>query len=298
MTTTDVRADLYPSRVADRPTITERLDPVVHGDSSGPLDPEVLAGYEDDGFVVLPGFLGGERLAALNDEVDRLAADEALAEKPQAIVEPDSRALRSIFEVHRLEGVFRDLVHDPYLVGVARQLLGSDVYVHQSRVNLKPGFRGREFYWHSDFETWHTEDGMPRMRAVSCSVTLTDNHPWNGPLLLVAGSHGWYVTCVGATPDRNFEQSLRRQEIGVPDDESLSELVRRGSIRHAVGPAGTVVFFECNAMHGSNGNITPQPRRNVFFVYNSVENALEAPFAAPGPRPEYIASRDFTPVPV
>ena len=57
------------------------------------------------------------------------------------------------------------------------------------------------------------------------------------------------------------------------------------------------MFFDCNVMHGSNGNITPQPRRNVFFVYNSVDNALEEPFAAPQPRPEHIASRDFRPLP-
>jgi ectoine hydroxylase len=137
---------------------------------------------------------------------------------------------------------------------------------------------------------------MPRMRAVSCSVLLTPNHTWNGPLLAIAGSHEWFVSCVGETPERNFERSLRKQEIGVPDDDSLAELVRRGSIQECVGPAGTVVFFECNVMHGSNGNITPAPRRNLFFVYNSVENALEEPFAAPGPRPEHIASRDPAPI--
>ena len=53
---------------------------------------------------------------------------------------------------------------------IAEQILGSQVYIHQSRVNLKPGFKGKEFYWHSDFETWHIEDGMPRMRALSCSI--------------------------------------------------------------------------------------------------------------------------------
>ncbi|MFQ5599830.1 MAG: ectoine hydroxylase, partial [Candidatus Krumholzibacteriia bacterium] len=57
-----------------------------------------------------------------------------------------------------------------------------------------------------------------------------------------------------------------------------------------------VVFFDCNAMHGSNGNITPYPRSNVFFVYNSVENALVEPFGGLEPRPEYIASRDFRPI--
>jgi ectoine hydroxylase len=44
-------------------------------------------------------------------------------------------------------------------------------------------------------------------------------------------------------------------------------------------------------MHGSNSNITPYPRRNVFFVYNSVENRLLDPFCGLAPRPEHIATR-------
>lgn len=58
-----------------------------------------------------------------------------------------------------------------------RQILGSEVYIHQSRVNYKPGYGGTGFYWHSDFETWHSEDGMPRMRALSVSIALTSTCP-------------------------------------------------------------------------------------------------------------------------
>jgi ectoine hydroxylase len=293
---TDDRVDRYPSRVAYRVTITSRLDPVVHGDVAGPLDPELLAAYEDDGFLVLPSLLAPHEVDALNDEVDRLAADPAVRRAEQAVVEPGDAALRSLFEVHRISRVITTLVSDPRLAGIARQLLGGQVYVHQSRVNLKPAFSGREFYWHSDFETWHTEDGMPQMRALSCSVSLTTNVPWNGPLLAIAGSHRQFVSCCGETPEDHYRQSLRQQHYGVPDPDSLRHLCDAGRIEQCVGPPGSVVFFDCNLMHGSNTNISPYARRNVFLVYNSVENALVQPFAAPGPRPEFIASRDFTPV--
>ena len=45
-----------------------------------------------------------------------------------------------------------------------------------------------------------------------------------------------------------------------------------------MGPAGTVVVFDCNTMHGSNGNITPMPRANAFLVYNALSNALQEPY--------------------
>ena len=92
------------------------------------------------------------------------------------------------------------LTRDPRLVNVARQILGSEVYVHQSRANMKPGFKGKEFYWHSDFETWHVEDGMPAMRALSCSVLLTDNNANNGPLMLVPGSHRQFISASARRP--------------------------------------------------------------------------------------------------
>jgi ectoine hydroxylase len=228
-------------------------------------------------------------------ELRRLSDDPTVRADERTIVERRSQEVRSIFEVHKVSDVFAKIAHDPRVVGRARQLLGSDVYVHQSRVNFKPGFDGKEFYWHSDFETWHAEDGMPRMRAVSISISLTDNHSFNGPLMIMPGSHKAYVSCVGETPDDNYKSSLVQQVAGTPDTEALSELAERHGIDALEGRAGGATMFDCNCMHGSNGNITPFARSNVFIVYNSIENTCVEPFAAERPRPEFIGSRDFTP---
>src|SRR3546814_20428019 len=124
---------------------------------------------------------------------------------------------------------------DLRLAGVARQLLGDEVYISQSRLNYKPGFRAKEFYWHSDFETWHVEDGMPRMRALSISVTLTDNLETNGPLMVMPGPHRTFVACVGAPPADHYKSSLKRQHYVVPDDKSLTRL---DSTKSRVGKGG------------------------------------------------------------
>jgi ectoine hydroxylase len=226
-------------------------------------------------------------------EAERMAAT-ADRRRDDVIVEPDSNEVRSVFRTHRSAGALGALAHDPRLHGIARQLLGSDVYIHQSRLNFKPAFEGKAFPWHSDFETWHAEDGMPAMRAVSCSLLLTLNTEHNGPLLVIPGSHRVYVRCPGETPADHFKESLRNQQYGVPDRASLSVLVERGGIESITGPAGTLVFFDCNLMHGSAGNITPLPRSNLFMVYNSTANALVAPFCGRPARPEFLAERDFT----
>ena len=38
--------------------------------------------------------------------------------------------------------------------------------------------------------------------------------------------------------------------------------------------------------------MSPWPRSNLFFVYNSVDNALGQPYAADNPRPSFLANRD------
>jgi ectoine hydroxylase len=110
--------------------------------------------------------------------------------------------------------------------------------------------------------------------------------------MLIPGSHKTYVSCVGETPKDHYRQSLKKQEYGVPDKESLQRLADRGGIVAPTGAAGSAVFFDCNLMHGSNSNISPYPRSNVFFVYNSMENTLGEPFHGLKPRPEHIAARE------
>ncbi|GIG70850.1 ectoine hydroxylase [Phytomonospora endophytica] len=290
--------DLYPTRVgAEAALLYRKEDPVVYGRrNEGLLDQETLDSYEENGFLSVEELITPAELLGYQAELERLLTDEAIKRDERTVLEKDSGEVRSIFEVHKISEVIAGLVADERVVGRARQILGSDVYVHQSRINYKPGFKGKEFYWHSDFETWHAEDGMPRMRAVSISIALTDNHAYNGGLMIMPGSHKTFVSCVGETPADHYRESLREQEIGTPDPLSLAVLAEKHGIELFTGPAGSATMFDCNCMHGSNGNITPFARSNVFVVFNSVDNTCVAPYAAPGRRPDFVAARDFTPV--
>lgn len=288
--------DRYPTRVA-KADMFGRRDPVVHEGRSGPLSQAQLNNFDRNGYIVIDQLLDDDEVEALRGEMERLASPGSGVEPDRLIQEPYSKDVRSVFEVHKLSNVVAKLVADERLAGAARQILASDVYIHQSRVNRKPGFAGKEFAWHSDFETWHAEDGMPAPRCLSISVALTANYDCNGSLMIIPGSHRTFVATVGKTPENNFLSSLKQQELGVPDRESLTALVEKaGRIDTVVGPAGSALLFDCNCMHGSAGNMTPYPRSNLFVVYNSMENTIGAPYAAPSPRPQYIANREFTPV--
>ncbi|MFD0314182.1 ectoine hydroxylase [Streptomyces flavalbus] len=296
-TTNTTVTDLYPSRGTAEVRIP-RKDPVVWGapGTPGPIPGADLESFDRDGFLAIEDLITDDEVKVYRDELNRLIADPAIRADERSIVEPKSQEIRSVFEVHKISEVFASLVRDERVVGRARQILGSDVYVHQSRINVKPGFGASGFYWHSDFETWHAEDGLPNMRTVSVSIALTENFDTNGGLMIMPGSHRTFLACEGATPKDNYKKSLQMQDAGTPSNEALTEMASEYGIRLFTGRAGSAVWFDCNCMHGSGDNITPFPRSNVFIVFNSVENQAVEPFAAPVRRPEFIGARDFTPV--
>lgn len=286
------------SRREPVPVITRRADPVLYSawGPRAPISRSQAKFYDEMGYLHLQNVFSPAEVATLAAALGAVRANASQFDPEEVITERGSDELRSVFRIHATHPLFARLAADDRLVRIANFLLGDDAYIHQSRINFKPGFGGREFYWHSDFETWHIEDGMPRMRALSMSISLSKVTDFNGPLMLIPKSHTAFIGCVGATPEEHYKQSLKKQEYGVPDADSLTRLVDEGGIVSAKGPAGSVTIFDCNMMHGSNSNITPQSRSNVFFVYNARANRLVAPFGGGKPRPEFLAARENTTV--
>jgi ectoine hydroxylase len=288
-----ITMDFYPSRVNENERIVVRTDPVLAAFGSAPagLLQEHADNYREAGFALIRSFFSDIEIRRFALEADRLAADDELLGNGRAVLEPGSTTLRSIFDLAFSSEIFAELIHDERLLNWARYILGDDVYIHQSRLNFKPAFEGESFYWHSDFETWHVEDGMPRMRALSVSIALNRNLTTNGPVMAIPGSHLHYVSCSGKTPEQNHVLSLRRQEVGVPSHRAITELVSGSGIYPVTCDVGDVLFFDCNLMHGSSANITPFPRNNLFIVYNALGNRLRSPYSGMKPRPEWIAHR-------
>lgn len=284
----------YPTRLR-KPLHTpwlRRREGVVRGRGlEGPLSNTQLNEFERKGFLFEPNFIGGHELDILRRELEAQMSRTGFQRREFAITEPNSQEIRSLFAVHFLSELFARLAQDERLTQRVRQILGGDAYVHQSRINYKPGFEGKGFNWHSDFETWHAEDGMPAMHAVSASIVLTENHEFNGPLMLIPGSHKVFIPCLGETPDANYRRSLKQQEAGVPSREALRKLVARHGIEAPKGAPGGLLLFDCNTLHGSNANMSPDPRSNVFFVFNRRDNACGEPFAARKSRPRFLAHR-------
>ena len=223
------------------------------------------------------------------EEVKRGFKNEATT----VITEPGTNVPRSIFGIDReLTNPVAHLIRSKKSIAAAQQLLQDEVYLHQSRVNLQPAFDGTGFFWHSDFETWHSEDGMPRMRALSLVVFLMDNSPHNGALMVIPRSHKYFIPTHGLQGSKHWETSLKHQVYGLTPKHALKQLTEEEGIVYCEGKAGQGVIFDCNLVHGSHSNISPFSRVNVYSVFNALSNRLQTPFYASSPRTEYVAARD------
>jgi ectoine hydroxylase len=293
--TKGMTTDLYASRAAQSVELTERRDPVVWGSSEGLLSPTELELYEANGFIIRESLFGQDEIQAVMREVERLPSRYVGRPAGEVETDPDSGAVRSIFRVHSTVPAVRRLARDPRVVDVAEQILDSEVYVHMSCIRFKRAFDPSSVPWRSDFETWHIEDGMPHMRAITAAPMLTDSTPSNGPLMLIPGSHQFYVPCLGRASNETSEASLRNARSTTPPADVLALLTQRAEPIQVLGPAGSVVFYDGNVMHGSPGNMSQFPLHHVFLAFNSVENPLHAPCWGLSPRPLFLADRSGRP---
>eukprot|EP00435_Cladocopium_sp_Y103_P069420 s173_g33.t1 len=271
-----------------------RSDPVVWCSAQvKPLSQAELRAYEENGFCIVRGLVPLQQIEACRSHLQTFTNEDQLkvTDTCRFVTEANSTVLRSIFAIHEDESPLGELARAKFLTEYVQQILDDDIYVHQSRVNLQAPFKGTGFSWHSDFETWHAEDGMPRPRSLSAVVFLDQNAEYNGALMVIPGSHKSFLRCPGRQNGANWEKSLQSQVYGTPAEEHLRQLAESNGIKYCTGASGDVLFFDSNLLHASSGNRSPFPRRNVFVAFNAWSNRLQAPFFSEAQRPEHVAHR-------
>jgi len=213
------------------------------------LTDEQRAGLTGDGYLVLPSLFSQPEVESLRAASNSLVAQSG----PHVRQEQDSPLVRMAFGAHQRDETFARLARHPRLVGPLEEALGEPVHLFQSRLNAKSGFTGAGWAWHQDFNQWYRLDGMRTPQAMVVGVFLDDVNPCNGPLMVIPRSHRGGFLFVPDKMDIPFDQVTR-----AVDENGIVALM---------GPPGTTVFFHCLLIHGSAPNISPWPRRILYFNY-------------------------------
>ena len=257
------------------------------------LTREQVRHYTEHGYLVLDDCLGDGEAALLRDELDALLSQD----QPGTVRERDGRTVRALHGCHLSNERFNHLTRLSRIVEPARQLLDGSVYVYQFKINVKAAFGGEAWKWHQDYVYWRNEDGMPAPAAVNVLICLDDITEFNGPLMLIAGSHrhGMLETAPpAAAPPRDGVEWLRHVSADLKytlDPPTVKSLVAEGAIVAPKGRRGMVLLFHPNVAHASGPNLSPFDRAVVIVTYNSITNVPTRLS-----RPEFLVSRSREPV--
>lgn len=239
------------------------------------------AEFDALGYLFLPDVFDAAEIGVLRDEAHRifaLAREEVVREKDQATA-------RTAFAAHTYNEAYRRLGRHPRLIEPVMQILDGPVYMHQFKINAKAAFNGDVWQWHQDYGTWARDDLMPEARAMNIALFLEDVTEFNGALMFIPRSHRQ-----GTLPAGHDLQTTS-YPLWTIDNATITRLVAEGGLVAPKGPAGSVILFHGNLVHGSPSNMSPFDRTIVYLSLCHVDNHIRQ-----FKRPAWIAHRDFTPI--
>jgi len=245
------------------------------------LNPQQIQEFDREGYLFFPGLFTREEIKVLTDEVPRLYAQG----RPENVREKDSDAVRTNFAAHMYSYPFARLARHPRMVEPIMQLFGEELYMHQFKINGKMAFDGDVWQWHQDYGTWKNDDLMPDARAMNVAIFLDEVNEFNGPLMLIPGSHKLGVI------EADHDTSTTSYPLWTINHDTIRKLVERGGIVAPKGPPGSMILFHSCLVHASTSNLSPWNRVSVYLSLCAVSNHIRR-FNRPG----YIAHRDFTPL--
>lgn len=252
------------------------------------MSEEQIDRYHEDGFLLVESALTAAEVASLRAAFER----DCEVPGPQRIVEDDGAAVRAVYASHQRQPEYAALLRDPRVLGPVRQLLTEDVYPYQFKINAKPAFGGERWSWHQDYVAWRIADNLPAPRQINVGVFLDDVDEFNGPVIFVPGSHRAGLVRDDRRQGAKSELHLDPDDIALTA-EQLADLVATHGMTSPKGPAGSLVFFSPEIVHGSAPNMSPFPRRLLIATYNDTMNLPSWPGE---PRPEHVVLRDTRPL--
>jgi ectoine hydroxylase-related dioxygenase (phytanoyl-CoA dioxygenase family) len=162
---------------------------------------------------------------------------------------PDNPRLRRIKLPHTISDVFAKLMRSDHVLAPVRDLLGKDLRLHTSKLNMKSAEYGAAVEWHQDWAFYpHTNDDV-----LAVGIVLNDVGPDNGPLMVFPGTHKGEV----------FDHHSNGVFAGAMDLEK-SGLDLNDAVK-LTGPRGSMSIHHARTVHGSDLNRSDRDRMLLLY---------------------------------
>jgi phytanoyl-CoA hydroxylase len=230
------------------------------------------ARYDERGYLTFPEMLSVTEVAVLRTALDELLAeadalpDEVLVTDKFSFTRSDSgeRHVRRIFNPTAHHQAFHDLVFHPGILDAVETLIGPDIELHHTKLNLKPPASGAaRFEWHQDYPFFpHSNYDL-----VAVAVHIDESTEENGCLRVIPGSHKLGPQVHAFSADGAFSSQLEDQSV-IPDESHWVNVT---------SPAGGVEMHHCNMLHSSTANLGTKPRSAMIIQYRAADNVQLSP---------------------
>ncbi|MEL6888217.1 MAG: phytanoyl-CoA dioxygenase family protein [Pseudomonadota bacterium] len=219
------------------------------------LTPDQKAAYEANGYLLVKNRIPDDWLTKIRSEIARFEAEAATMTDSNDRLDledshtPDDPRLRRIKLPHTISDIFRDLMLSDHVLAPARDLIGPNLRLHTSKLNMKSAGYGAAVEWHQDYAFYpHTNDDI-----LAIGICIDDMAEENGPLMVFPGSHKGPV--FDHHVDGVFAGAMVPQENGL----NMANAVP------LTGPAGSISIHHGRIVHGSALNRSDRPRRILFY---------------------------------
>ena len=219
------------------------------------LTKEQIEAYSEHGCLVLERHLPDEIVSNIRSEIARFEEEARgmVASNDRLDLEdshtPEAPRLRRIKLPHTISDMMRDLMYSDHILAPARDLIGPNLRLHTSKLNMKSAGYGAAVEWHQDYAFYpHTNDDI-----LAIGVIIDDMESENGPLTVYPGSHKGPV--YDHHVDGVFAGAFNPEDVGL-DPEDAVELK---------GPAGSISIHHGRIVHGSALNMSDRSRRILFY---------------------------------
>jgi len=219
------------------------------------LTQDQIDAYQRDGYLVLENRIPSDVIAAIHDDIARFEeeARAMTASNDRIDLEdthrPDAPRIRRIKLPHRISAVVNSLMRSDHVLAPVRDLIGPDLRLHTTKLNMKSAGFGAAIEWHQDFAFYpHTNDDL-----LAVGVLLNDMGEENGPLMVFPGTHK------GPVYDHHangvFVGAMDLKACGLDPEQAVC----------LTGPAGSLTFHHARIVHGSALNTSSRDRRLLFY---------------------------------
>lgn len=211
--------------------------------------------YDERGFVVVENIFSDADVKEMTDALDRLVDSARGLTDHTDVIDlepshtPETPRVRRIKEPFLNDPVFTKMAKHPRLISALKGLIGDNLRMHGSKINLKSAEYGSPVEWHQDWAFYpHTNDDV-----LAVGVMLDAMTEENGPLLCIPGSHK------GPTFDHHQDGRF----IGAMDPDTCD--IDLTTAERILGPAGSCSFHHVRTVHASGQNTSGENRRLLLF---------------------------------